>query len=110
MKIYGADNKELMSITSLSREGSALVVKGKIFGAMPIGSEKQKHRNVLKDWSEMQFFDSGEVLFLRHCQWRLPELSRPVLANLQGYPLCGRDLHEYGRASRDGRRPPPLPQ
>ena len=33
MKIYGADNKELMSITSLSREGSALVVKGKIFGA-----------------------------------------------------------------------------
>jgi hypothetical protein len=36
MKIYGADNKELMSITSLSREGSALVVKGKIFGAMPM--------------------------------------------------------------------------
>ena len=29
MKIYGADNRELMSITSLSREGSTLVVKGK---------------------------------------------------------------------------------
>ena len=29
MKIYGGDNKELMSITSLSREGSTLVVKGK---------------------------------------------------------------------------------
>ncbi|HMK87095.1 MAG TPA: hypothetical protein VK437_14135 [Steroidobacteraceae bacterium] len=36
MKVYGGDNKEIMSISSLSREGSELVVKGKIFGAMPI--------------------------------------------------------------------------
>lgn len=36
MKIYGADNKEMMSITSLEREGSELIIKGKIFGAMPL--------------------------------------------------------------------------
>jgi hypothetical protein len=36
MKIFGADNKEMMNITSLERDGSALVIKGKIFGAMPL--------------------------------------------------------------------------
>jgi hypothetical protein len=36
MKIYGADNKEMMSITSLERDGSDLVVRGKLFGAMPL--------------------------------------------------------------------------
>jgi hypothetical protein len=36
MKVYGGDNKEIMSITSLVREGNELVVKGKIFGAMPL--------------------------------------------------------------------------
>ncbi|HEX2790398.1 MAG TPA: hypothetical protein VHN17_08205 [Steroidobacteraceae bacterium] len=36
MKIYGADNKEMMNITSLEREGTDLVVKGKLFGAMPL--------------------------------------------------------------------------
>ena len=54
MKIYGADNKELMSITSLSREGSALVVKGKIFGAMPMSAklrpEEARAALRLLDW------------------------------------------------------------
>lgn len=36
MKIYGADNKELMLVTAIERDGSNLVVKGKIFGTMPI--------------------------------------------------------------------------
>jgi hypothetical protein len=36
MKIYGSDNREMMSITSLTREGSELVIKGLIFGAMPL--------------------------------------------------------------------------
>jgi hypothetical protein len=36
MKIYGSDNREMMSITSLTREGSELVIKGVIFGAMPL--------------------------------------------------------------------------
>jgi hypothetical protein len=36
MKIYGSDNREMMSVTSLARDGSELVIKGKIFGAMPL--------------------------------------------------------------------------
>ena len=36
MKLYGSDNQELMKVTSLSREGSHLVIKGRIFGSMPL--------------------------------------------------------------------------
>jgi hypothetical protein len=36
MKLYAPDNSELMLITSLERDGDQLVVKGKVFGAMPI--------------------------------------------------------------------------
>jgi hypothetical protein len=36
MKIYGADDKEMMYISALERDGSDLVVRGKLFGAMPL--------------------------------------------------------------------------
>lgn len=36
MTLLGADNKELMSVSSLSREGDSLVIKGKTFGTMPM--------------------------------------------------------------------------
>jgi len=36
MKIYGADGKEMMVVTAVEREGSTLVVKGKLFGTMPL--------------------------------------------------------------------------
>ena len=36
MKIYGADNRELMAISSVERDGSELVIRGKIFGTMPM--------------------------------------------------------------------------
>ena len=36
MKLYGSDNQELMKVTSLSREGSNLVIKGRIFASMPL--------------------------------------------------------------------------
>ena len=36
MKIYGSDNREMMDITALERDGSQLVIRGKIFGAMPL--------------------------------------------------------------------------
>jgi hypothetical protein len=59
MKIYGGDNKELMSITSLAREGSALVVKGKIFGAMPMTAklrpEEARAALRLLDWRTALF-------------------------------------------------------
>ncbi len=36
MKILDANSKELMKVSSLSRDGNSLVIKGKIFGAMPM--------------------------------------------------------------------------
>ena len=36
MKLYGPDNKEMMAINAIERQGDELVVKGKIFGAMPL--------------------------------------------------------------------------
>ena len=36
MKVYGPDGKEMMTVSSIERDGAMLVVKGKIFGAMPM--------------------------------------------------------------------------
>jgi hypothetical protein len=36
MIIYDGQNKELMKIRALERDGSDLVIMGKIFGAMPM--------------------------------------------------------------------------
>jgi hypothetical protein len=36
MKLTSADNSELMQINALEREGDLLLIKGKIFGAMPM--------------------------------------------------------------------------
>ena len=36
MKVFGPDNKEMMAITAIERQDNELVLKGKIFGAMPL--------------------------------------------------------------------------
>ena len=36
MKLRGADGSELMTVSSLERDGNALLIKGKVFGAMPM--------------------------------------------------------------------------
>lgn len=36
MRIYDGQNKELMTVRRLDRDGSDLVITGKIFGAMPM--------------------------------------------------------------------------
>ncbi|MFZ0978644.1 MAG: hypothetical protein WAN23_04495 [Candidatus Acidiferrales bacterium] len=50
MKIYGQDNTELMQVTSLEREDDKLVMKGKVFGSMPMTAKltPQEARNALK--------------------------------------------------------------
>jgi hypothetical protein len=50
MKIYGPDNNELMQITSLEAEDGKLVMKGKVFGSMPLTAKltPQEARNALK--------------------------------------------------------------
>jgi hypothetical protein len=50
MKIRGQDNSELMHVTSIERQGSELVMKGKVFGSMPVAAKvsPQEARNALK--------------------------------------------------------------
>jgi hypothetical protein len=36
MKLYSPDKSELMDVKSIERDGSDLVIKGKVFGAMPM--------------------------------------------------------------------------
>ena len=36
MKLRGADGSDLMNVASLQRDGDVLVIKGKVFGAMPL--------------------------------------------------------------------------
>lgn len=36
MKLASADGGELMTVTSLERDGNCLVIRGKVFGAMPL--------------------------------------------------------------------------
>jgi len=36
MKIYDGTKKELMNVTAIQRDGNMLVLKGKIFGTMPM--------------------------------------------------------------------------
>jgi len=36
MKIHDANNTELMDVRKIERDGNALVIRGKIFGAMPM--------------------------------------------------------------------------
>ena len=50
MKIYGPDNGELMQITSLDAEDGKLVMRGKVFGSMPLTAKLTgtEARNALK--------------------------------------------------------------
>ncbi|HSG35307.1 MAG TPA: hypothetical protein VLA37_12295 [Sphingomonadaceae bacterium] len=36
MKIYSADKSELMDVAAIERKGNDLVLKGKVFGTMPM--------------------------------------------------------------------------
>ena len=38
MKIFGADNKELIAISAIERDGVELVLRGKIFGTLPMSA------------------------------------------------------------------------
>lgn len=36
MKLQSADGGELMEVTGLERDGDQLIIRGKVFGAMPL--------------------------------------------------------------------------
>jgi hypothetical protein len=36
IKLYGPDKREMLQVATLERDGGVLVIKGKIFGTMPL--------------------------------------------------------------------------
>lgn len=36
MKLYSPDKSELMDVSAIERDGNDLVIKGKVFGSMPM--------------------------------------------------------------------------
>jgi len=50
VKIVDAAKKELMNVSAIERDGNMLVVKGKIFGTMPMTAKlsPEEARNALK--------------------------------------------------------------
>ena len=66
MKIFGADHKEMIAISAIEREGAELVLRGKIFGTMPmtarIRPEEVRRGLKLLNWRT--------VLFLLSLPWR----------------------------------------
>jgi hypothetical protein len=59
LKIFGADNKEMMAISAIERDGGELVLRGKIFGTMPMMARirPEEVRSALKllDWRTALF-------------------------------------------------------
>ncbi|BAK66680.1 MULTISPECIES: hypothetical protein [Sphingobium] len=50
MKIYSSDKSELMQVSAIERDGNDLVIKGKVFGTMPMSArlKPQEARAALK--------------------------------------------------------------
>ena len=38
MKLHSADGSELLTVSALERDGNSLLIKGKVFGAMPMNA------------------------------------------------------------------------
>jgi hypothetical protein len=36
MKLYGSDKRELITVSRIERDGNQLVIRGKVFGTMPM--------------------------------------------------------------------------
>jgi len=60
MKLTGPDKSELMTVSALERDGNDLVIKGKVFGTMPMAARltPDQARAALK------LLDLRTVLFL----------------------------------------------
>jgi len=50
MKLFNPDGTELMRVESIERDGNRLVIRGKVFGAMPMSAhlEPEEARKGLK--------------------------------------------------------------
>ena len=50
MKLYSPDKSELMDVSAIERDGNELLIKGKVFGAMPMTArlKPEEARKALK--------------------------------------------------------------
>jgi hypothetical protein len=66
LKIFGADNKEMIAISAIERDGRELVLRGKIFGTMPMTARirPEEVRSALK------LLNWRTALFLLSLPWR----------------------------------------
>lgn len=59
MRIFGADDREMISISAIERDGADLVLKGRIFGTMPLTArirpEEARAALRLLDWRTLLF-------------------------------------------------------
>ena len=59
MKLYSNDNTELMTVNRIERRGGELVIKGKVFGTMPMTARllPQEVRAAIKllSWKDRLF-------------------------------------------------------
>lgn len=69
MKLYSADKSELMNITAIERSGDDLVIKGKVFGTMPM-SARLKPEEARK---AMGLMNAKLILFLLSMPFRKPK-------------------------------------
>lgn len=70
MRIYDGQNKELMTVRKLERDGNDLVITGKIFGAMPMKArlKPEEARAALKLLSPQLAWFLLTILFRRSRQ------------------------------------------
>lgn len=73
MKIYSADRSELMQVTAIERDGDDLVLKGKVFGTMPMSARlrPEEARAALK------LLTPKLILFLLTLPFRKSKGSKP---------------------------------
>jgi len=59
VKIFGPDNQELIVISAIERDGAELVLRGKIFGTLPMSArirpEEARRGLKLLDWRTAVF-------------------------------------------------------
>lgn len=59
MKLYSTDNAELITVSRIERQGRELVIKGKVFGTMPMTARltPQEVRAALRlmTWKDLLF-------------------------------------------------------
>jgi len=72
MKIFGSDNSELMAVSAIERSGDELVLKGKIFGAMPMIAKVRPE----EARAALRLLDFRTVVFLVSLLFR-PTVKKP---------------------------------